>query len=293
MTPCTRTARPAFTILELIIVVAIIAILLGLLLPAVQKARETAVYLQSMNNLKQIATAAHDFASANQGRLPGYDIKQIDVGTWTGTSPFYHILPYIEEGSRQLAEKKAGKWSGPFSIRLYVSPADPSLEDKGNDHPASYAWNAQIFYRRPSFNYTFRDGASHTIILAEHYATCTQGDDTARFYWNAAPYMTYAIRPATFAHNGPGVSGYPENTMDDYPVTSGNPPVSRGAFPGTFQVAPPQGGCDFRFAQALQRSGLLLAFADGGVRSMSPGVSEAVFWGAVTPDRGEDLGDGW
>jgi prepilin-type N-terminal cleavage/methylation domain-containing protein len=293
MRTCARRSRFAFTILELLVVIAILAILVALLVPAVQRVRAEAIRVDSMNRLKQISIAAHNFASDHQGRLPPYDVVQTSENSATGKTSFWHILPYVEEGGQWLGAVSGGQTTLP-PVLLYVSPADPTVGGSGNPFPASYAWNAQIFFNQPNLDTTFRDGTSQTIILAEHYSTsCGPPAKLANFLWNMAPYVGYGIRPATFAHNGPGVPGYPIYTMDDYPLTVGNPPTSQGAFPGTFQVAPAAADCDFRFAQTPHTNGMLAAFADGGVRTLSPSISEAVFWGAVTPAGGEVIAADW
>lgn len=296
--------RRAFTLLELLVVLAIFAVLVGLLLPAVQRIRETAKRMESQNNLKQIGIALHHF-DAGEGKLPGVmDSMRDTLGVGKDMAPLAALVPYLE------AEPQIP--SGPVTSddieyahhphrKTFISPGDPTLDEAGRlDAPASYGLNLTALEGRPNLTSGFPDGTSNTIGCVERYfvsylLTFEPGPMKVKTKYKKQVtnydaedrrYSRSPERRATFADRGQKEEVYPIS------YTDGSMVRSRSSVPGyTFQVKPKRELAWSGAPQTPFSAGLPSLQMDGSVRTISPSIDEFIFWAAVTRDKGEILGD--
>ncbi len=294
-------SRSGFTLIELLVVIAILAVLIGLLLPAVQKVRESAHRVECQNKLKQLGVATHAFYDANKVLMPAIGYVGTTSSKVYGTGQF-HLLPFLEENNLYESSRAADGSYHPAHndvkakpVTAFICPSDftvPAgmvIQDRfGNDWGASsYAGNVQVFAKTNSKTgqwnsaqhaarwRTIRDGTAYTILFAEHYAQCRQAT-----LWTVGgnAWAYYEIAKADPLHAGFAIS---------WPYS---PSIGQGS---KFQDRPDPDDCDPTLASTPHPGAMPVVMCDGSVRLVNHSVSGATWWALVTPRLGDFPGNDW
>ena len=195
-----RPLHPGFTLIELLVVIAIIAILVGMLLPAIQTVRESAARTKCAHNLHEIGVALHNYHDSHNAFPPGYTASAPYFNGATDTTPGWgwaaYLLPYLDQQSlyNQLDLNQPVESSTAIQtfVQVYLCPSDLiptrpiSIADAfGNAivlaAPSSYAaccggdesdtadpTGLGVFYRNSHTRLTdITDGTSQTILIGE------------------------------------------------------------------------------------------------------------------------------
>jgi len=301
-----RRSSKGFTLIELLVVIAVIAVLIALLLPAVQKVREAANRTACTNNMKQLGLATHN-SNDTYKMLPPL------VGGGVAGSPYgantysllTYLLPFMEQDNVYRAITATGT-AAPTAyttvVKAYVCPSDPSspggLDTAGNA-VSSYSGNFLVFGNPASGTYagtaripaTFSDGTSNTVLYGENYGNC-----------NGTATNWYAASTA----NVPGFNIMPAQTWPRATVAAASRSMVTGLTNSVYAVSPifqsavsPAGTtgtyCGSTQAQnhAAHPGGMNVTLGDASVRFVSNNLQTTTWSAVCDPSDGNVVPSDW
>ncbi len=296
MRPDSRRSSRGFTLIELLVVIAIIAILIGLLLPAVQKVREAAARLKCVNNLKQFGVALHNYHDSN-GTLPKGQSRYTSAapreGAWSWMA---YILPHIEQGNAWNQAKAFANgggtnwyvWYNPacaLSMPLFNCPTDsrgtqqyvmaPPFSNQtltgylGNSGTTSTSFNGVLYYESKVKLTDISDGTSNTLLVGERPPNSNL---EFGWYFGAYGYDGRGNADCVMTSNDVAAANYfisggtPAGVYNRSPNLPCDAPASQkiGLRPGH-----PNMGCDAALYWSFHTSGSQFLMSDGSCRMIS------------------------
>jgi prepilin-type N-terminal cleavage/methylation domain-containing protein/prepilin-type processing-associated H-X9-DG protein len=308
-----------FTLIELLVVIAIIAILIGLLLPAVQKVREAANRMSCQNNLKQWSLANANCCDTHNGLIvPSIGIYPVQAGSPQNSQGgcFFHLFPYIEQQNvfnasyNNNSEGRNGDlpcydaWNADnfANPKPLLCPSDATMPATGKEawsqnNLSSYGYNGLVFtvaYRngwgtQKRFPAYITDGTSNTIFFTDKAAD--------GFLWG-----TWAPDSGLnkWADWGPSINSLESGGQPTglnaiwWPVTKiGSNPIcctNVTGYPGPCACWAAGGQ---NSANSPHAGGINVGMGDGSVHLVAQGVSPGTWWYALTPNYGDLLGPDW
>lgn len=277
--------RRGFTLIEMLVVIAIISVLVGLLLPAIQRARDAAARTTSINNLKQMGLATHNSSGTYSTAMPPSWGAYPPAATTGDASFFTHLLPFIEQQAIYNTAITGGYGiqpnpAGPV-VKAYQAPADPTnapgaISNTTGQPTTGTAGGLTSYYSNffvfgnggSSMSGTFVDGTSNTVILVEGYAVPgAVGSQKARVWLDD-------LGGANGAYTSIQTTALPQIGVT--PTTAATLNTTTGGTP-----------------QALSTGACQVALGDGSVRGVSKGVGATTWAAALEPADGAPLGADW